>query len=125
MRKMKAFPPLLNPTRRLRLPLQLAEPEVSYEPTVPVSAEGEAKETKSEFESILKTLTANERKVVELLLAHDGKYRQRLIRTEAGLSWLETRKIISHLSERGVATTETSGAEAYVALANKWKQASL
>ena len=123
--KNECIPPVTQPNPPLAAPATLAEPEVSYEPIVSVSSEDEAKGTKSEFESILKTLTANERKVVELLLAHEGKYRQRLIRTEAGLSWLETRRIISHLSERGVATTETSGAEAYVTLANKWKQSSV
>ena len=127
--KNECIPPVTQPNPPLQAnlvaPATLTEPEVAHEPTVSASMEDEAKGTKSEFESILKTLTANERKVVELLLAHEGKYRQRLIRTEAGLSWLETRRIISHLSERGVATTETSGAEAYVTLANKWKQSSV
>lgn len=73
------------------------------------------------YESILNSLNDRERSIIEVLLAHSGKYPQRLIRTEAGLSWLETRRIVSRLSERGFVTMDNDGAENNVTLSDKWK----
>jgi uncharacterized membrane protein len=47
-------------------------------------------------------LTEDERIVVEILLAHGGMYSQRSIRNDAVLSWLETNRALSRLSERGL-----------------------
>ena len=61
------------------------------------------------YESVYKTLTAEERKVLEILVAHDGKYLQKYVRAETGLSRLKTHRIVSRLSERGIITVEKSG----------------
>jgi uncharacterized membrane protein len=65
-----------------------------------------------------KNLSSEERKVVDLLLVNGGKYSQRRIRTEAGLSWLETRRVISHLEEMGIVLLEKDGVESSVKLMN-------
>jgi len=71
------------------------------------------------FESVLKTLTAEERSVIEVLVAHDGKYLQKYIRKETGLSRLKTHRIVARLAERGIVSLEKTGNTNQVFLA-KW-----
>jgi hypothetical protein len=71
------------------------------------------------FESVLKTLTAEERSVIEVLVAHDGKYLQKYIRKETGLSRLKTHRIVARLAERGIVLLEKTGNTNQVFLA-KW-----
>ena len=72
----------------------------------------------SPYESVVKTLSADERKVVEVLNAHKGKYLQKYIRSEAGLSRLQTHRIVARLSERGIVSLEKTGNTNTVLLAN-------
>jgi uncharacterized membrane protein len=74
------------------------------------------------YESVVKTLTDEERKVVEVLAVHDGKYLQKYIRNEAGLSRLKTHRIVARLAERGIVTLEKTGNTNQVFLANWLKQ---
>jgi uncharacterized membrane protein len=61
------------------------------------------------YESVSKTLTAEERTVLDILISHDGKYLQKYIRAETGLSRLKTHRIVNRLSDRGIVTLEKSG----------------
>ena len=70
------------------------------------------------YGSVLKTLTEEERKVVEVLKAHEGKYLQKYIRKEAGLSRLQTHRVVARLAERGIVTLEKTGNTNTVLLAN-------
>lgn len=70
------------------------------------------------YASIVKTLTDEERKVIEVLKAHDGKYLQKYIRKETGLSRLKTHRIIARLAERGIVTLEEFGNTNQVLLAD-------
>lgn len=54
------------------------------------------------YESVAKTLTEEERKIITVLNAHDGKYLQKYIRNETGLSRLQTHRIIARLADRGI-----------------------
>jgi len=63
-------------------------------------------------------LTNDERKVVEVLTSHDGKYLQKYIRNDAGLSRLQTHRIVARLAERGIVTLEKTGNTNMVVLAN-------
>jgi len=75
--------------------------------------DSEKSEAKSEVPSQdddSKTLTAEERKIVDILCNHGGRYGRANIRAEAGLGWLQTNRVISHLAERGVIGLEKSGA---------------
>jgi hypothetical protein len=78
----------------------------------------------SPYESVHKTLTTEERKVVEVLRAHGGKYLQKYIRSEAGLSRLQTHRIVARLAERGIVSLEKTGNTNTVLLANWLKQPS-
>lgn len=70
------------------------------------------------LESIVKTLTDDERKVIEVLRAHEGKYLQKYIRNETGLSRLQTHRIVARLAERGIVTLEKTGNTNQVLLAD-------
>lgn len=59
--------------------------------------------------SVSKTLTNDERKVFDVLVSHDGKYLQKYIRAETGLSRLKTHRIVARLAERGIVTLEKTG----------------
>jgi uncharacterized membrane protein len=61
------------------------------------------------YESVSKTLTPEERKVLDVLVTHQGKYLQKYIRKEAGLSRLKTHRIIARFAERGIVTLKQSG----------------
>lgn len=61
------------------------------------------------YDSVSKTLTGEERKVVDLLTLHNGQYLQKYIRTETGLSRLKIHRIVSRLAARGIVTLEQSG----------------
>jgi predicted transcriptional regulator len=74
------------------------------------------------LESVVKTLTDEERKVIEVLKVHDGKYLQKYIRKEAGLSRLKTHRILARFSERGLVTLEKTGNTNQVSLASWLRQ---
>lgn len=61
------------------------------------------------YESVAKTLTEEERKIIEVLNSHDGKYLQKYIRNETGLSRLQTHRIIARLADRGIVSLEKTG----------------
>jgi uncharacterized membrane protein len=61
------------------------------------------------YTSVSKTLTSEERKVLDVLVSHNGKYLQKYIRAETELSRLKTHRIVSRLAERGIVTLERSG----------------
>ena len=69
------------------------------------------------LESVVKTLTDEERRVIKVLNAHQGKYLQKYIRKEAGLSRLKTHRIIARFAERGLVTLEKTGNTNQVTLA--------
>jgi uncharacterized membrane protein len=70
------------------------------------------------YESVSKTLTEDERKIIEVLNSHGGKYLQKYIKSETGLSRLKTHRIIARLAERGIVTLEKTGNTNQVYLAN-------
>jgi uncharacterized membrane protein len=61
------------------------------------------------YQAVTKTLTTDEQKVLEVLHKHDGKYLQKYIRKEAGLSRLKTHRILARFSERGIVTLVKKG----------------
>jgi len=75
------------------------------------------------YVSILKTLTSDERQVLNILVAHNGKFLQKYIRTETGLSRLKIHRIVSRLAERGIVILEKTGNTNQVVLSD-WLQAS-
>ena len=80
--------------------------------------EEQKQEACTPLESVVKTLTEDERKVIDVLSAHDGKYLQKYIRGEAGLSRLQTHRVVARLAERGIVTLEKTGNTNQVLLAD-------
>ena len=70
------------------------------------------------YESVVKTLNDEERRVIDVLKAHDGKYLQKYIKSETGLSRLKTHRIVARLVDRGIVTIEKFGNTNEVVLAN-------
>ncbi|MEM4311035.1 MAG: hypothetical protein QXX95_01420 [Nitrososphaerales archaeon] len=70
---------------------------------------------------VLNILTKEERKVVELLLAHNGVYLQKYIAKEAELSRLKTHRIIKRLADRGIVTAQSKGNTREIKLAEWFK----
>ena len=108
-------------------PVSTAQVTSVAQPSMQSSQEESAPEklqvngTEEVYETLLKTLTGDERKVVEVLLTHGGKYSQKYIRTEAELSWLQTNRVVSRLIERGIITLEKDGGLGNVVLTNPAK----
>lgn len=73
------------------------------------------------IESVSKTLNPEELKVINVLNAHNGKYLQKYIRSETGLSRLKTHRIVARLAERGIVSLEKTGNTNQVFLAD-WLQ---
>jgi uncharacterized membrane protein len=74
--------------------------------------------TVSAYESVAKTLTDEEQKIINVLNAHSGRYLQKYIRNETGLNRLKTHRIIARLAERGIVSLEKTGNTNQVYLAN-------
>ena len=83
----------------------------------PVQA-GAGEEAGMTWSVLLKTSKPEERKVLEVLASHDGRYLQKFIVKESGLSKLKTHRILSRFSERGIVVAEKSGNTNEVALAS-------
>jgi len=60
-------------------------------------------------EVILKTMNPEEQKVLSVLIAHQGKYLQKYVGKEAGLSRLKTHRIVARFAERGIVTVKPLG----------------
>ncbi len=72
----------------------------------------------SAYESVSKTLTEDERKIITVLQTHNGKYLQKYIKAETGLSRLQTHRILARLAERGMVSLEKTGNTNQVVLAD-------
>jgi uncharacterized membrane protein len=58
---------------------------------------------------VLKTMTPEEQKVLNVLVAHQGKYLQKYVGKEAGLSRLKTHRIVARFAQRGIVTVKEFG----------------
>jgi uncharacterized membrane protein len=99
-----------------------AEAKTAAAPIVNSTVEQPMQGAVTPYESVVKTLTNEERRVIEVLAAHDGKYLQKYIRKETGLSRLKTHRIVARLAERGIVSLEKTGNTNQVFLANWLKQ---
>lgn len=61
------------------------------------------------LEAVLRTLRPDERKVFDVLLTHDGRYLQKLLKSETGLSRLQVHRVVSRLVERNLITMKAVG----------------
>lgn len=95
---------------------------VVCESTPQVRVEQDRKASCTPLDSVMKTLSDDERKVIDVLAAHDGRYLQKYIRSEAGLNRLQTHRVVARLAARGIVTLEKTGNTNQVLLADWLKQ---
>jgi hypothetical protein len=98
-------------------------PEIPRKPLPLPAAEtvSEPPEPTQNWDFLLRTSKPDERKVLEVLAAHDGKYLQKFIVKETGLSKLKTHRIVSRFAERGIVIAVSSGNTNEVSL-SPWLQ---
>lgn len=58
---------------------------------------------------LLKTMTDEEQKVLNVLIAHKGKYLQKYVVKESGLSRLKTHRIVARFAKRGIVSIKEFG----------------
>ncbi len=69
-------------------------------------------------EVLLKTMTPEEQKVMNVLVAHKGRYLQKYVGKEAGLSRLKTHRVVARFAQRGIVTVKEFGNTNEIALAD-------
>ncbi len=89
----------------------LAVPEIKSggEDPITTPAKSRRSETNENWQTVLRTSKPDERKILEVLAAHDGAYLQKFIVKESNLSKLQTHRIVSRFAERGIVTATKSG----------------
>ena len=60
-------------------------------------------------EAVVKTMRPEEEKVFSILVSHGGKFLQKHISREAGLSRLKTHRIVARFAQRGIVTVKPFG----------------
>ena len=60
-------------------------------------------------EILLKAMSPEEKKVLNVLVAHQGKYLQKYVVQESGLSRLKTHRIVARFAQRGIVTVKEIG----------------
>ena len=63
----------------------------------------------SSCDVFMKTMTPDEQKVLNVLIAHQGKYLQKYVVKEAGLSRLKTHRVIARFAQRGIVSVQEFG----------------
>ena len=102
----------------------LAYPEIRAGPALQtVAASAPQDRSDLSWAVLMRTSKPEEKKVLEVLAAHDGTYLQKFVVKEAGLSKLKTHRIVSRLAERGVVSIARSGNSNQVSLATWMKPA--
>jgi len=85
--------------------------------TVPQGGETRENRSMSSYGFMQRTLTEDEQKVLNVLKSHGSTYLQKYIRQEAGLSRLETHRILARFAERSIVTFRKKGNTNEVTLA--------
>jgi hypothetical protein len=105
-----------NPQSPQPIPTQIKDTgtTVNVSPTVspvspPVSPVSNVSTASNNCEVLLKTMTPEEQKVLNVLISHQGKYLQKYVGKEAGLSRLKTHRIVARFAQRGIVTVNEFG----------------
>ncbi len=96
------------------LPLVVAGAVLGYALIFPELSEEKPKSSsvsvvekrESAFDAVLRVLSADERKVIEILVAEEGTMLQKDIRWKTGLSRVKTHRILFRLAKRGIVSAE-------------------
>lgn len=63
----------------------------------------------SNCDILLKTMTPEEQKVINVLINHHGKYLQKYVVKETGLSRLKTHRVVARFAQRGIVSVKEFG----------------
>ena len=94
-------------TTNTAIQTQSINPEV--EKTSPANIGAIAPKVPNSCDVLLKTMTPEEQKVLNVLVAHNGKYLQKYVVKESGLSRLKTHRIVARFAERGIVSVKEFG----------------
>jgi hypothetical protein len=95
----QSVPNIVRPTEAQTVPVPQSAPPI----IAPVT------NMQNNCEVLLKTMTPEEQKVMNVLVAHKGKYLQKYVGKEAGLSRLKTHRIVARFAQRGIVTVKEFG----------------
>ena len=105
---MQAVPSVAN-ANSTSLPTN-ASPAANVSPPVVNSPIGSSSvSAPNNCEVLLKTMTPEEQKVMGVLINHKGKYLQKYVVKESGLSRLKTHRIVARFALRGIVTVKEFG----------------
>jgi hypothetical protein len=90
---------------------------IAAPPEAPRVVPAEPTQPPVDWSVLLRTSNPEEKKVLHVIASHGGKYLQKFIVKEAGLSKLKTHRIVSRFAERGIVTVARSGNTNEVSLA--------
>ena len=74
--------------------------------------------TPNNCDVLLKTMTPEEQKVINVLINHKGKYLQKYVVKEAELSRLKTHRIVARFAKRGIVSVKEFGNTNEIALSD-------
>jgi hypothetical protein len=89
--------------------IQPPPPNTTIETPIPTSTTQTVPPQTQNCDLILKTMTPEEQKVYNVLTAHKGKYLQKYVVKESGLSRLKTHRIVARFAQRGIVTISEFG----------------
>ena len=81
----------------------------AVETSSPATTNVNAPKVANSCDVLLKTMTPEEQKVMNVLVAHNGKYLQKYVVKESGLSRLKTHRIVARFAERGIVSVKEFG----------------
>jgi uncharacterized membrane protein len=99
----------------------LSFPEIRKEE---ITKQGKAaiKPEEDSLATVLKTLKPDERKILDVLIEHDGRYLQKFITKDTGLTRLKTHRIVARFAERDIVTVREHGNTNEVIISDWLKQ---
>jgi uncharacterized membrane protein len=79
------------------------------EATPPTSSVPANPKISTSCDVLMKTMTPDEQKILNVLIAHQGKYLQKYVVKESGLSRLKTHRVIARFAQRGIVSVQEFG----------------
>jgi uncharacterized membrane protein len=81
----------------------------AVETSSPANTNANVPKVANSCDVLLKTMTPEEQKVLSVLVAHNGKYLQKYVVKESGLSRLKTHRIVARFAQRGIVSVKEFG----------------
>jgi uncharacterized membrane protein len=98
-----------DPQNTETVPAQTEDLGTTPNPSPTTPHDSNAPTVSNSCEVLLKTMTPEEQKVLNILISHQGKYLQKYVVKEAGLSRLKTHRVVARFAQRGIVTVKEFG----------------